>query len=114
MYSVAVAVGVAPSHVGRHDVSFARHVIVTHTAIDTQFGSFGQLAEVAQQLAATQDTHDGAAEAKISFAPVQLPPSPISTPLSVAVLASLGGAPPPPAATGPPHMTSWVGTQGPI
>jgi hypothetical protein len=111
MYSIAVAAGAAPSHVGRQDVSSARHVCVTHTAIETQFGSFGQL-EAPQQLEETHDTHAGAAVPKISVAPVQLPPSLTSVALSEAP-ASLTGVPPPPAVVVLPHVMSCVGTQAP-
>jgi hypothetical protein len=87
MYSVTAEVGEAPSQVGRHDESFAMQLCVTHTAIDRQFGSFGQLEDVEQQLAATHVAHEGAAMLamlKISVAPAQVPPSPSTTvPLSV-------------------------------
>jgi hypothetical protein len=114
MYSVSVPGGDAPSQVMRHDWSFARQLCATHTAIDVQAGSFGQLVASEQQCVATQAAHDEAAVLKIWLAPVQVPPSPTTpVPLSVAVPppSPCGEAPPP--GTGAPQVRPRAGTQGP-
>jgi hypothetical protein len=113
MYSVNVAGGDAPSHVGRHDESFGRHVCATHTAMLTHAGSLGQLVGLPQQLAATHVAHDDAAALKIWLAPAQVPPSPtIAVPLSVGLPPSGCGEAPPPG-TAPPQARVGVDTQVP-
>ena len=57
IYSVMAPAGAAPSHVGRHETSLARHWVTTHVAIDRQTGSVGQFVALPQQFAATQETH---------------------------------------------------------
>src|ERR1700722_9483294 len=113
MYSVTVPVGDAPSHVVRHVPSFWRHDCATQVAMATQAWSVGQLVAL-QQWAATQLAHVEAPMLKISLAAGQLPPSPSSVPLSLAMMPpSPGGELPPPAAA-PPHVVPAVGMQGPI
>src|ERR1700722_9649041 len=97
MYSVIVPVAAAPSHVGRHDGSFARHDCTTHTAIDVQAGSFGQLVASAQHFSATQVAHVDSAVLKIWLAPAHAPPSP-----TISVLLSVGPPPPSPCGEEPP------------
>jgi hypothetical protein len=93
---VVVSGADALSHVIRHEASFARQVWATHTAIEVQAGSLGQLA-APQQLATTQLAHDEPAALKISAAPGQLPASLATTPAS-----SLAAAPPSPCGDEPP------------
>jgi hypothetical protein len=113
MYSVTVPVGDAPSHVVRHVPSFRRHDCATQVAMATQAWSVGQLVAL-QQWAATQLAHVEAPMLKISFAAGQLPPSPSSVPLSLAMTPPSPGGELPPPADAPPHVVPAVGMQGPI
>ncbi len=111
MYSVMVPGADAPSQVGTHDWSFNRHVCVTQTAIDTQFGSFGQLVGPAQQAMATQAAHEPAATPKIWLAPAQVPASVAAEPLSVASPPPSPGAELPPPDTGATQGMPFVASQ---
>jgi len=115
MYSVIVPGAEALSQVRRHDWSFARQLVATQTAMDTQAGSFGQLVELEQQFAVTHVAHEEPAVLKICVAAGQLPPSPsISTPVSAGAPASPGGEAPPPPDTAALQGTPLTGLQLPI
>jgi hypothetical protein len=118
MYSVIVPGADAASHVGRHDVSFARHWVRTQVATERHAGSFGQLDEPWQQLISTHDRHDDVVVVvellKISLAPGQLPPSVAVDPLSVsAVPPSPTALLPPPPVTAPEQGTPLTAMQLP-
>lgn len=96
MYSVTLPVGDAASQVARHDGSFCRHDVVTHSAICRHAGSLGQLVAPEQQFVSAHVAQDDAAALKICITPGQLPAS-VPTPASSSGgPASLGGDAPPP------------------
>jgi hypothetical protein len=112
MNSLIVPGGEAPSHVRRHDWSLSKHVVATHTAIDRQAGSFGQLVALMQHWFCTQAAQDEPAALKSWATPGQLPAS-----VTVVVIggtpASRGGAFVPPPVVGPPQVATPMGVHFP-